>query len=398
MARKGTFTATFMFEGRRYYCYGRTQREADTKAIKRLTLLEADVRESNSRITVSEWAKKWLRDYKAGAVGDAWYKAIEGIVRNYIEPCIGDMLIRDVTASDIQRMMNSVSHLSSSHQKKISQITAQIFLSAEENDVIVKLPVRRIKTAPKTHKTASRTLTDEERSLALRTADRYPEDGLFFLIMLFCGLRPGEVSRLQMSDYDRMSRILYVRRARKADGSTGRPKSECGTRSVPVPLYLAERLDKISKKPNEYIVTSAEGRPLTKTTQRRMWQRFRRKMDIENGAEVFRGGIVRSTLADDLRPYLFRHTYCTDLQDAGIPVTVARELMGHSDIKITAEIYTHHSQKSHEDAREKLDLYHKCTTSNTPKDPQRPPLRVRKKALKNARNRCNSKHFQGGGA
>ena len=376
MARKGTFTATFTFEGKRYYCYGASQQEADRKAVKRLALLEANIqKESKSRLTVSAWAKRWLRDYKSGAVGEAWYKAMEGIIEKYIEPSIGDMLIKDVTAADIQRMMNGVSHLSASHQRKISQITANIFLSAEENNIIVKLPTRRIKVAVTKRKTSSRPITDGERSLTLKTADKYPQDGLFFLIMLFCGLRPGEVSRLKMSDYDKASRTLYVRRARKADGSTGRPKSESGERSVPVPDYLAERFDKIDKKADEYMITSAEGRPLTKTTQKRMWHRFKREMDIENGAEVFRGGIVKSTLAEDLRPYFYRHTYCTDLQDAGIPVTVARELMGHSDIKITAELYTHHSKKSFDDAREKLNRHAGCTTfvphqtpSKTPKD------------------------------
>lgn len=375
MARKGTYTATFMFEGKRYYCYGATKEEADRKAVKRLTLLEANVQQSKSRVTVSAWARKWLRVYKRGTVGEAWYKTMESIIEKYIEPSIGDMLLKDVTAADIHEMMSGVSHLSVSHQRKIAQITANIFLSAEENDLIVKLPTRSIKVAVSKRKTSSRPITDAERSLTLITADKYPQDGMFFLIMLFCGLRPGEVSRLKMSDYDKESRTISVHRARKADGSTGRPKSESGERIVPVPDYLAERLDKIDKKADEYIITSAEGRPLTKTTQKRMWHRFKREMDIENGAEVFRGGIVRSTLAEDLRPYFYRHTYCTDLQDAGVPVTVARELMGHSDIRITAELYTHHSKKSFDDAREKLNRHASCTTivphqipSKTPKD------------------------------
>lgn len=81
-------------------------------------------------------------------------------------------------------------------------------------------------------------------------------------------------------------------------------------------------------------------------------------MDIENGAKLFRGGVVESTLADDLRPYFYRHTYCTDLQDAGVPITVAQRLMGHSDIKMTAQIYTHHTDRSFEDARDKINALH----------------------------------------
>ena len=361
MARKGYKCETFVWNGKRVYCYGKTQQEAHDNAVRKKALLEANVRESKIRMTVERWSKKWLKDYKKGAVSDAWYNQMDGIIENHILPYIGDKLMRDVTASDIQRMMNQNARHSESHQKKIAQIMMQILSSAEENDVIVKVPTRRIKTSVRADKASSRTLTDNERSLTLRTADKYPNEGLFFLITLFCGLRPGEVARLKMRDYDKDALILRVHEARKADGSTGTPKSQSGIREIPVPTYLAERLNKLDKKKNELIVTSAQGHPLTKTSQKRMWNRFKRYMDIENGAEVFRGGIVESTLADDLRPYCYRHTYCTDLQDAGVPITVAQRLMGHADIKTTAQIYTHHSQKSFEDARDKINKH--CGTT-----------------------------------
>ena len=358
MARNEYKTATYTWRGKRHYCYAPTKEQAKTKADKELALLEADVRVSKSNYTVESWSRKWLEDYKDGAVGKAWYKQMESIVRVHILPYIGDMLMRDVSASDIQRLINRCSDYSESHQKKIAQILLQIFDSALENDIVVKLPTRRIKTSQRANMSRTRALSDEERRLTLVTADKYPEDGIFFLIMLFCGLRPGEVSRLRMGDYDKEQRVLYVHEARKADGSTGTPKSKSGTRLIPVPDYLAERLDRIGKQADELIVTSAQGRPLTKTSEKRLWHRFRRKMDIENGAVLFRGGIVKSTLADDLRPYCYRHTYCTDLQDAEVPITVAKDLMGHSDIKVTAQIYTHRSAKSFEDARGKINKLH----------------------------------------
>lgn len=49
-------------------------------------------------------------------------------------------------------------------------------------------------------------------------------------------------------------------------------------------------------------------------------------------------------VADDLTPYCLRHTFCTDLQRAGVPINVAKELMGHADIQTTANIYTHRDQ------------------------------------------------------
>ena len=59
------------------------------------------------------------------------------------------------------------------------------------------------------------------------------------------------------------------------------------------------------------------------------------------GAKVYRNKIVESVVAPDLTPYCLRHTFCTDLQRAGVVFNVAKELMGHSDVSVTANIYTH---------------------------------------------------------
>ena len=67
-------------------------------------------------------------------------------------------------------------------------------------------------------------------------------------------------------------------------------------------------------------------------------------MDLRMGAEVENGKIVRHAIAPDLTPYCLRHTFCTDLQRAGVPINVAKELMGHASIAVTANIYTHRDQ------------------------------------------------------
>lgn len=72
-----------------------------------------------------------------------------------------------------------------------------------------------------------------------------------------------------------------------------------------------------------------------------MWRACKRAMDLELGAETVRNQIQEHKVAADLTPYCLRHTFCTDLQAAGVPINVAKDLMGHSDIDITANIYTH---------------------------------------------------------
>lgn len=64
-------------------------------------------------------------------------------------------------------------------------------------------------------------------------------------------------------------------------------------------------------------------------------------VDLHMGAEEQDGKIVHHAIAPDLTLYCLRHTFCTDLQRAGVAINIAKELMGHSSIAVTADIYTH---------------------------------------------------------
>jgi site-specific recombinase XerD len=80
---------------------------------------------------------------------------------------------------------------------------------------------------------------------------------------------------------------------------------------------------------------------------------------MQMGATVFRSQITESVVAEDLVPYCLRHTFCTDLQDAGVPINVAKYLMGHTDIAVTSKIYTHQTDgMTAEVAVKKSRVYH----------------------------------------
>ena len=62
-------------------------------------------------------------------------------------------------------------------------------------------------------------------------------------------------------------------------------------------------------------------------------------------------------IADDLVLYCLRHTFCTDLQKAGVSLNIARIIMGHEDIRVTAGIYTYTDSEDVQAAGEKLNTY-----------------------------------------
>lgn len=70
-----------------------------------------------------------------------------------------------------------------------------------------------------------------------------------------------------------------------------------------------------------------------------------------------RNQVKNSIIAPDFEPYLLRHTFCTDCQAAGVPINVAKEWMGHSDISVTAKIYTHMVDEVFEQNRMRMAQY-----------------------------------------
>ena len=62
-------------------------------------------------------------------------------------------------------------------------------------------------------------------------------------------------------------------------------------------------------------------------------------------------------LAEDFVPYCLRHTFCTNLAKAGVDIRTAQKLMGHSNIQMTANIYTHVDDSQIQIAAEKMDLF-----------------------------------------
>lgn len=136
----------------------------------------------------------------------------------------------------------------------------------------------------------------------------------------------------------------------------GPPKSAAGIRDIPIPDVFVGALQAAQSGPFEPVFFKPiSGKRHTKRSMEFQWKNFIRALDIQMGAKLYRNKILVSAVSDDLEPYCLRHTYCTDLQDKGVPINVARYLMGHSNISVTSKIYTHTTENALESARDKIN-------------------------------------------
>lgn len=345
---------SFTYEDRRYFVRCSSEVDFERKKLLKIQEINGDRRVIRKKMAVSEWAQDWVDAYRPG-VSAHWRRSNISVLERFCDQ-YGTFQLGRITQKNIQVYANRLANYAARTQKMHISVLKSFFQTAEDNGLTLSNPVRSIKLPRARQTTARRSITASEREAVLSVTDDF---GLYIKVMMYCGLRTMEVAALNWSDYDAKRKVLNIKRAVKTDGKIGVPKSAAGVRTVPVPDALAELLE--PGEPFSPMVPNRYGNRHTHKSVKTAWNHYKAELDVELKRRNPFDGV------GDLVPYDFRHTYCTDLQDAGVPINVARELMGHSDISLTSRIYTHHSDETIEDTRNRLNAacHPRATTPET---------------------------------
>ena len=332
---------TARFGGKRYEATGKTELEAMTKLAEKLAAAKAGQQAVGGNMTVNAWYKEWKATYKdPKGLTPKSLGMYDEKYNGYIKPAIGHMKLKDVKDVHLQRILNSQAGRSASHVKKIRMVLQEMFKRARQSRLIPYDPAELLEL-PTVKQGRRRSITEEERAAILALAERH-RAGLWILTLLYTGMRPGETAALTWSDVDFDHNEIHVHAAKESGSRAIKgPKTASGVRDIPIHAALLPHLLAARGKPFSLVFPTKAGTVQNESSMRRMWNSFRTELDLQLGAKTKDGKIVESVIADDLTPYCLRHTFCTDLQRAGVPINVAKELMGHADIQTTANIYTH---------------------------------------------------------
>lgn len=309
----------------RYVCY------RDGKAFYGNTSLEAykkrdqyDLEKSqglsHKTPTVEEYAKQWLPAHKSQCTQRS-YNAYSAIV-DKINGSIGKKLIRDVTQTDIQQLLNTQAGMSKSSVHIFSITLRSIFRCALADRLIYSDPCIGAKD-PSSESGTHRAITLEERNLVMSVEHKMRPAAM---AMLYCGLRRGEALGLNASDIDIENRTLTVGRSIRWDSNQpiiAPPKTNAGNRTVPIPEILVPHLPKTG------MLISTDGKPLTQCSFTRQWESWLRALSAAAGHPV------------EIRPHDLRHSCITMWYSAGIDALTCSQWAGHADIATTMRIYTH---------------------------------------------------------
>jgi integrase len=332
------------WEGRRCFVRGKTAAEANQKMGVLLEKLKRGEIGISRNMILDNWYAEWKKAYKEPlGLTAKGLKAYDEKYYGYVSPAIGQMPIANIKKIHLQKILNSQAGKSFSHVARLRNHMKQLFREAKEENLLTIDPSTGIKL-PECSTDSHRVITPEERALILEVAKEHPA-GPWILTMLYAGLRPGETAALLWKDIDFEKNEIHIYQALESGGRKIKgPKTKAGIRDIPMREELAAVLKPASKDPAAPVFPTEKGGFQNSASLARKWKSFKRALDIRMGAKIYRNKIVESVVAADLTPYCLRHTFCTDLESMGIPINIAKVLMGHADIQTTAKIYTHTQQ------------------------------------------------------
>lgn len=353
------FRKTFTYDGERQDIRAHTEEELAVKVAMRKRDLEEGKKKISKNMLVREWSEEFLTNYKKKSVSPETYDDYNSRLKSKILPVLGSMQLKDVKPIHCQKVLNGMEGNSKTYISKVQNTMYQMFRRALQNNLIIVNPAEDLEV-PDGEDGSNRAITETERECTYKVAE-YHRGGLWVLTMLLMGLRPSETAALQGRHLDFKKRAITVEFAvKKKDKRIGKTKTETSTRKVPMPDELYNKFKALKVEPFGYVFTNTEGNRLSKTNMRIMWNNFKREMNIVMGCKVHRNQVLKPyRVADDLVPYCYRHTFCTDLEAAGVSLNEAARLMGHKNVAVTSKIYTHESEASFERVSEQLNKYRK---------------------------------------
>lgn len=179
-------------------------------------------------------------------------------------------------------------------------------------------------------------------------------EGIYILFKT--GLRISEFVGLTVNDIDLQNRKLTIshqlQRTRKMDYIIENPKTECGVRTIPLSddvydcfVKIIHQRPKLKLEPTiggycGFLYLDKNGKPMVAMHWehffKHIWQKY--------------NSIYREQLPV-ITPHVCRHTYCSNMAKSGMNPKTLQYLMGHSDIGVTLNTYTH---LGYEDAKDEL--------------------------------------------
>lgn len=323
--------------------YGKTKKELELKITEITQQLQNGIAVWENGVTFRELSDIWLNQYNPMAK-ERWKYQHQHIIEKHLLPTLGDFKVKDLRQLHLQMIISNLAKLdyASRTMKEIKQTAVRIMRVAVDSDLILRNPFTGV-VIPGKEPNERQPLSPEQIKLVADTW-RGHRMGCGAMIMLYAGLRKGELLALQWEDIDLDKRVIRVTKTLttlKNKSTVKPPKTKAGTRDVPIPNVLLPVLIECSR-PSGSVCLNADGLPMNEMGYKRGWDSYMSYLNVCAGG---RRGTCKEIptiwVLERFTAHMLRHTYATMLFDANVDVKSAQKFLGHADIEVTLSIYTH---------------------------------------------------------
>jgi integrase len=360
--KDGRWAADISLEdGKRKTFYGKTRKEVQAQLKTALHQQQEGMLVVAPQQKVGPFLTHWLEDVHKYKVRPRTYEKYESMLRLHLVPGIGHLQLQKLAPQHLQRF----------YAKKLEEGLSptsviglhKVLHLALEKAVRWNLVPRNVCEAvdpPRRARYEFHTLNEEQIQQFLKAASGHRLEALFVL-SLASGMRRGELMALKWQDVNFSAGTLQVRRIlthmpAKLNGKGGyveaEPKTEKSRRSIVIAPFALEMLRhhracqleaKLKAGPawkeNDLVFCSSVGGHLH--TSRDVFTQFKK--------------LLAQAGLPDIRFHDLRHTSATILLSLGIHPKVVQEMLGHSQIGITMDVYSHALPTMQADAVGKLN-------------------------------------------
>ncbi|MCF3144937.1 tyrosine-type recombinase/integrase [Streptomyces platensis] len=337
----------------RKFAYGKTWAECDAKRRQLLAKADSGVPVPTRSAKLAEWLPYWLENIVQPRRKRTTYAKYETHVRLYLVPKLGTKRLESLSVGDVRRFLQQLERKKSAATAKESHRVLRTALMAACREELI---TRNVATLVEPPSPESRDLSpwSLDETLAFLSASRRDPLYAAFVLAIALGFRRGEIVGLRWTDVDLDKREIRVRKQRQRVGGEAYdddPKGRRRRQTLPLPVMCIaplrwQRMRQASMRERAgedwaetgYVFTTRTGRPIEPRNLYRSFTRVAKNADLR---------VIRLHDA--------RHGCATLLTAAGVAPRVVMEILGHSQIAITMNTYTHVVQDTQREAVSHMD-------------------------------------------
>ena len=342
-------------DGTRKVFYGKKQSEVIAKLDEAAYDLRRGMLTIGSNTTLQEYLENWLENVHKPLIRLSTYLNYRKLLKNYLVPGLGKVKLQKLTPQQVQVFYSqkmseglapkTVNNIHGVLHKALDNAVKWNILSRNVCDAVTppRIPrkEKKVLTKPQAH-----TLLEEVRTHRLEA---------LLTLAITTGMREGELLALHWQDIYFEDCSLQVKRAvgyLKGYGYIeSEPKTAKSRRMIKLPVFVVDILIRHKAQQEEQrrevgsawiekdlVFTNAQGYYFSSSTLRKVFRRFLVSIDLPH-----------------MRFHDLRHSAATILLAMKVHPKVVQEILGHSQIAMTLDVYSHALPSMQEEVTKQWD-------------------------------------------